>query len=114
MDSYRRITSDQLREELRSGKSVLILDLRSISEFEHEHIAGSISLPLENLDVTEFLKEHGERALVLISSSGREAYVAAERFYNFGFFDLRIVAGGLLAWKVLGFPLVKKQARSHP
>jgi len=111
MDSYRRVTSDQLREELRTGHSVLILDLRSIAEFDQEHIAGSLSLPLENFEPAEFLKEHRERPVVLLSSTGREAYVAAEQFYKIGFFDLKIVAGGLLAWKVLGFPLVKKESQ---
>lgn len=108
MDNYRRITSDQLREQLRAGHSCLILDVRSGAEFEMEHIAGAVNMPLDKLKVEEFLKGTSQKQLVLICATGKLAYQAADMFFESGFHDFKVVAGGLLSWKVLGFPLVGK------
>lgn len=106
MDTYRRVSSDQLKERLRRGEPGLLVDLREKAAFKREHIAGSINLPLEGLKPGEFLKDHADRPVYLICSCGKRAYQAAALFYESGFFDVIVIAGGLLSWRVLGFPLV--------
>ena len=86
-----------------------MIDLRISNEFEDEHIAGAINLPLEDLDAAKFLTEHKQRPLFLICNTGKRAYEAAEQFYKIGFYDIYILAGGILSWRVLGFPLTGKK-----
>lgn len=93
---------------MRRGESVLLLDVRTPAQFENEYISGSINIPLENLDPDQLLSQHKERPVVLICSSGKRAYQAADKFIQSGFYDIIVIAGGLLAWKVLGFPLIRK------
>jgi rhodanese-related sulfurtransferase len=108
MDSYRRVTSDQLRERLRRGESGLLIDLRDYGDFELEHIAGSINEPLPNLKPEDLLRSHGHGPIYLICSNGERAYKAAALLQEHGYFDVIIIAGGILSWRVLGFPLVGK------
>lgn len=107
MDSYRRLSCDQLKEDLRRGESVLLLDLRTPSQFKEGHIAGSMNLPLSQLHVEQFLSQHQSRPLILICQSGKLADQAADSFFAGGFYDLLILAGGILSWQMLGFPLAK-------
>lgn len=110
MDNYRRVTSDQLRDWIRRGEQVFLLDVRTPGQFELEYISGSVNVPLENLEPKSLLEHYKQRPIILICTSGKRAYQAADKFIENGFHDVIIVAGGLLAWKVLGFPIIKKKA----
>ncbi len=44
-----RIRVQELWERLQAGEAIVIVDVRSRQEYEQEHIAGAISLPLEEL-----------------------------------------------------------------
>ncbi|MBX9723392.1 MAG: rhodanese-like domain-containing protein [Candidatus Obscuribacterales bacterium] len=112
MDSFRRISSDQLREKQKRGEEIIVLDLRTPEEFEKEHIGGSLNIPLETLTPTaiqQLLENHSRNPFFLICSTGKLAYKAAEIFYDYGHFEVIVIAGGLLAWRVLGFPLQGKK-----
>lgn len=111
MDNYRRITSDLLRERLRKGEATLILDLREPPEFEEQHIANSLNIPLEMLNVENFLKEQSRGPIYLACTTGKKAYKAADMFYEAGCTDIVILAGGLLSWRALGFPLTRKAGK---
>jgi len=106
MDSFRRTTSDQLREKLNRGERLLMVDVRNRDEYEHEHIAGSINIPVDTLDIERFLRTHDDTAIYLICNSGKNAYIAASKFFDCGFFEVIVIAGGILSWRVLGYPLV--------
>lgn len=105
MDDYRRITSDQLRDLQKRGEKVLVVDVRKPSFYQSERIVGSVNVPLEDLNPDEVLKNAGKRPIVLVCTSGKLAYEAADRFYASEIRDISVMAGGLLAWKVLGFPI---------
>jgi hypothetical protein len=40
-----RISARDLWDRLQGGEAILVVDARSLSEFEMEHIAGSVSIP---------------------------------------------------------------------
>ncbi len=44
-----RIQARELWERLQAGESIVVVDVRSRQEYEQEHIAGAISLPLNEL-----------------------------------------------------------------
>lgn len=89
----------------RLGGEIMILDLRSPIEFESEHIAKAVNIPLAELKArSKDLPRKGE--LILVCRSGKRAeqgaYLLLQEAYH-----PRILAGGLLAWKKAGLPLVK-------
>ncbi|MGQ9919579.1 MAG: rhodanese-like domain-containing protein [Bryobacteraceae bacterium] len=44
-----RIQTQELWERLQAGETIVVVDVRSSKEYEQEHIAGAVSLPLDEL-----------------------------------------------------------------
>ncbi len=84
-----------------------MLDLRTPAEFELEHIQGSINIPLDTLQTEDLAKMYEGKTIFLICGTGKLAYTAAAKFHDYGYFDVTVIAGGLLAWRVLGYPLAR-------
>lgn len=54
LDHVQTLTMDEVQEKL-SSKSIILLDLRPVEEFDSGHISGAISAPLEDLE--SFIQE---------------------------------------------------------
>ena len=50
-----RITPQEMKEKLDAGEDLVIVDTRSLESFNHSHIAGAVSLPLDEIGT-----RHGE------------------------------------------------------
>ena len=50
MNDVPRITPEALNSRLKGGESVIIVDTRSARQFEGGHIAGAISIPLDQVE----------------------------------------------------------------
>lgn len=82
---------------------MVLLDVRSPIEFETEHIANSVNVPLNELDARcEELPRQGK--LVIICRSGNRAERGAYTLLGKGFQPL-VLEGGLVAWRKAGLPV---------
>lgn len=96
--------------DMASNKGELVLvDVRSPIEFECEHIAGSVNLPLEALD-SRFDEVSRKGQLVVICRSGKRAERGAYTLMGRGF-QPQVLDGGLLAWRKAGLPLKEGKKR---
>lgn len=85
-----------------AGQTVL-LDVRSPIEFETEHIANSINVPLNELEARcEEVPRQGQ--LVVICRSGKRADRGAYTLLARGF-QPKVLEGGLMAWRKAGLPV---------
>lgn len=84
----------------------LFIDVRDTSEYEKEHIADSLNLPLSQLAETEpkQLKDKTQ-PLVIVCASGQRARSAAKQLRGKGFEQVYVLTGGLSAWKEAKLPL---------
>lgn len=86
-----------------NAKEVILLDVRSPIEFETEHIANSINVPLSDLDGRlEEVPRQGQ--LVVICRSGKRAERGAYTLLGKGY-QPRVLEGGLVAWRKAGLPV---------
>ncbi len=86
-----------------NAKEVVLLDVRSPIEFETEHIADSINVPLSELDARcEEVPRQGQ--LVVICRSGKRAERGAYTLLGKGF-QPKVLEGGLVAWRKAGLPV---------
>ncbi|CAN5396930.1 rhodanese-like domain-containing protein [soil metagenome] len=82
-----------------------ILDVRSPIEFEVEHIANSINMPLNELEARcEEVPRKGQ--LVVICRSGKRAERGAYTLMGKGF-QPQVLEGGLVAWCKAGLPVIE-------
>jgi len=86
-----------------SVEDMVLLDVRSPIEFEAEHIANSVNVPLSELDARlDEVSRQGQ--LVVICRSGKRAERGAYSLLGKGFQPI-VLEGGLVAWRKAGLPV---------
>lgn len=80
-----------LKEKIQAG--ALILDVRSVDEFEDEHYEGAVNIPLHILPA-RLSELDRNRAVVLYCASGARSSMGARLLKEAGFSDVTN-AGGL-------------------
>ncbi len=94
------ISADELYQKINERESVLIIDVRSIQDFEKEHILDSVNVPLENISKAEVQNISSGNLAVLVGYDGnnRESY-QIWKIFSQQFSNLKILTGGINGWK---------------
>lgn len=83
-------------------KEILLVDVRETSEYEKEHIAGALLMPLSTFDPELFPVIPGVK-LVLHCAIGKRSEAVGKMLLNEGHPAVLHLEGGLHAWKTGGF-----------
>ena len=104
-----RISSDELRTEMQSAPGLMLVDVRSAeSRARSGWIAGSINVR----DVSELKIDPASTVVVYCDCpNDASAAVVARKLKALGFKHVRPLAGGISAWRALGFPVEQAAAR---
>jgi rhodanese-related sulfurtransferase len=95
--AFESLTPAQLRDRLRAGEDLVVLDVREDEERGLCAIAGSLHIPMGELSVRH-VELDAERATVCVCHHGiRSAHVAAA-LARLGFERLFNLAGGIDRW----------------
>lgn len=81
---------------------ILLVDVRETSEYELEHIAGALLLPLSSFDPEVFPNLPGKK-VVLHCAVGKRSEAAGKMLINEGRENVNHMVGGLDAWKAAGY-----------
>src|SRR5438034_2456558 len=102
------IAPAELARLIQSSTPHALLDLREKAAFERGHIYRATSLPRRLLEF-RLLTLVPARAtpLVVCDEDGRLAALAISTLGEMGYTDVRVLAGGLTAWRADGRPLVQ-------
>jgi molybdopterin/thiamine biosynthesis adenylyltransferase/rhodanese-related sulfurtransferase len=106
--SIRELTPEQARERQRQG--ALLMDVRQAHERAGGMAEGALGVAKD-----ELLAAPGthlpalDREIVLICQSGRRSAAAASVLGALGYTAVASVAGGTVAWRTAGLPLVQPQ-----
>jgi rhodanese-related sulfurtransferase len=103
-DAACAISPDELKRWRASG-DILITDVRPSSEFERIRIPGSVNFPVRELKTKPYLKAR-RLALVDRGYHGRQLAADCSTLRDEGFNQVRVLAGGLEAWRRHLGPLV--------
>jgi len=81
------------------------IDVREPDEFEKEHIADSVNLPLSKLDEELKKLKNKSQPLVIVCASGQRARNAAKKLKSNDFEEVYVMTGGINGWKEAKLPL---------
>ena len=95
-------TPEQVNAWLEENE-ILLVDVRETSEYEQEHIAGALLLPLSSFD-PELFPTLGDKKLVIHCAVGKRSEAAGKMLINEGHESVIHMTGGMDAWKAAGFP----------
>ena len=93
-----------------SSEPLVLLDVRTVEEFESGRIKNSINIPheilLSNIDL---VSEYNDEQLVVYCRSGKRASLVIEALKKHGFTNVVDIEGDILAWSQSNYPLVEQK-----
>ncbi len=100
-----RISAEDLKQRIRGGGELALLDLREEGPFSEAHLFHARSMPLSRLElcVAAALPRRGVPIVVMDGKGEGLAERGADRLAALGYGNLAILDGGLEAWQAAGY-----------
>jgi hydroxyacylglutathione hydrolase len=97
-----QLSPQELNQLMKSDSGIVLVDARSVQEFERINIRGAKNIPAPDLR-----QRHSElpkdKSIVIICSTGMRSSLAASILQSKGFQDVKNVAGGIAGYAAAGF-----------
>ena len=102
-----QVDTTEVKKAIDTKENVILLDVRTPSEYAEGHIKGSMLMPLQTLqqNVTQ-LTDKSKKIYVYCRSGSRSAQ-AVTLLQQLGFTNVENMKGGILAWSAKGYPVSK-------
>ncbi|HHJ36005.1 MAG TPA: sulfurtransferase [Gammaproteobacteria bacterium] len=97
-----------LKQRIDAGDDILLLDVRTAEDYvgEQGHIAGSVLLPLEELEQRiDEIDDYYEKTVVTICRTDRKSSKAAQLLAEKGFADVHVAKMGMTDWIKKRYPV---------
>ena len=98
-----QITVHDLKTRIDRGEDWQVLDVRSIYEYAHGHIDGSVNMTMNSL-MSQMYTISKDRPVALICASGGRSSLGCRLLMSRGFNNVYNVRGGMSAWILSGYP----------
>lgn len=100
-NTYEQITGTEAKALMDSEKDYIILDVRTIEEFNERHIEGAILIPdYEIGEKAERILTDKDQLILVYCRSGRKSKNAASELATLGYTNIKEF-GGIIDWVVL-------------
>ena len=97
-NSYRQIGMQEAIEMMDSEQDYIILDVRTVEEFNERHIPGALNIPNESIGTEEIAQLPDKDQLILVyCRSGNRSKQASEKLAALGYSNV-IEFGGINSW----------------
>ncbi|MBE5820582.1 MAG: rhodanese-like domain-containing protein [Clostridiales bacterium] len=98
-DEIKYVSMDDIVQIMNENTNYIILDVRTIEEYNEGHIPNAICIPNETIGSDIFKELPNKEQLILIyCRSGNRSKQAAEKLKKLGYTNL-IEFGGIIDWK---------------
>ena len=95
----KHVSMDDIGQIMKENKNYIILDVRTIEEYNEGHIPNAICIPNETIGNDTINELSNKEQLILIyCRSGNRSKQAAEKLKQLGYINL-IEFGGIIDWK---------------
>jgi len=96
--SYRQITMDEAVAMMEEEDGYIILDVRTVAEFDEKHIPGAINIPNETIGTDTIPELPDKDQLILVyCRSGNRSKQASEKLVKLGYTNV-VEFGGIMDW----------------
>ncbi|PKG81923.1 rhodanese-like domain-containing protein [Colwellia sp. 75C3] len=102
------ISQSQLQTIMKNEQQVIVLDVRTVEEFEQGHIPNAVNIPHKQLEARlAELSGAKNTQVVIYCRSGRRAEVAKQVLVKSGFNQLDHLSGDFNEWTSNNLPISK-------
>lgn len=100
----KEISTAELHEQLQNKNELMILDVRSLGEFESDgRISEASLIPLQMLE-QRFSELPKDKTIICVCRSGARSHNACQFLQSAGFENVINMSGGMNDWKRRRFP----------
>jgi rhodanese-related sulfurtransferase len=108
----RQAVSPEQAVTLINHEQAVVVDMRSLEEYDQAHISAALSLPLDTLDSQlGSLKKYLNKPLIIYGISSKSFEEVTAKLKEKGAHNSFNLLGGLNAWKAAGMPISKKEIK---
>ncbi len=100
----RRVGAQDLAKKVKDG-GVAVVDVRTVSEYRAGHIAGSLNVPMDEIE-SRLEDIPAGKPVVMVCHSGQRSAMVRERLHG-RLPEAICLEGGLTAWEKEGLPVVR-------
>ncbi len=91
---------------LMNHDDAVVVDVRSIADFNKGHITNALNIPLNSLaKQLQQLEKHKDKPIIVACRSGSRSGMACKTLMKAGFKDVHNLRGGMMAWESAGLPV---------
>ena len=103
------IDASVLKKRIKNpDETLILLDVRTVKEYQSGHIKDSINVPHDQLMLNvNVLDQYRNQPIVVFCRSGRRAQLVIDTLIENKFNQIVDLEGDILAWKTSGFPVVQ-------
>ena len=95
---YRQIMMDEAIVMMEEEKDYIILDVRTVAEFNEKHIPGAINIPNETIGTDAIPELPNKDQLILVyCRSGNRSKQASDKLVKLGYTNV-VEFGGIMDW----------------
>lgn len=98
--NVKNISAEDAYNFIKENKNILILDVRTVSEYKSGHIYGAKSLPIRSFAVgLKQLERYKDEPVIVYCASGGRSPAAVRILLKNGFNNIYHMKHGLVRWK---------------
>lgn len=104
-DGYGDVTVQEARSLIEDKSDLVILDVRTASEYEDGHIEGAVNIPVQELS-SRLDELSNEDELLVYCRTGNRSAQAVDILQDVGFTKIYHMNAGITGWIEAGYPVV--------
>ncbi|MBN1972358.1 MAG: MBL fold metallo-hydrolase [Sedimentisphaerales bacterium] len=97
-----QVSASELHNKLQKTERMILVDVRTIGEYQSNHIEGAVNIPAPELR-TRYKELDNGKSVFLLCSTGHRSSLGASILQQKGFRELYNVAGGMTGYSAAGF-----------
>lgn len=97
-EQYKKISPAEAQKRLDSGEEIILLDVRTLEEYQEKHLPKSLLIPLDQLEKVAETKLIDKTAPIFVyCRTGRRSAMAARILFKLGYNNI-FNLGGIMDW----------------
>jgi rhodanese-related sulfurtransferase len=107
--SFGSISPKQLHDEIRSGKKITLIDVRTPAEYGEVHVTCAKNVPLDRISAAKHpeIPDEASAPTYVICKSGGRSKMACDKLVAAGYANIVNVEGGTSACEQAGLPVAR-------
>ena len=107
------LSPEEAKQMIESNQNIVVFDIRTVDEYNAEHIKEAIPMPLSKFLCKSYLQSildsYRDKEIILYSNNGTLSKKVFDILQRNGFQFVYSINGGLDAWKNANFSLITKE-----